>query len=433
MFPHRRTAAPRSNRLRSSRLSTAVLVCLALGLAALVVTIPLLSTLRMGPLRMDLLRLLALIVTFALLILFWSLTERKLWKRQQAAIQTSEQRYRSLVDNNEDIVLFVDTKGLIQSANPSVETILGYAPEALLQTPYWMLIDPAHHADSHHRYLRVMQGESQNVFLTLLHRNGSKVEVHEKKIPAIVNDVVTGFFVIVRDRTAQRAAEELLIKSERLSAAGDLAAGIAHEIRNPLTALKGFVQLMQSSRSEYDQYLTIMTDELNRIDTIVSELLVFAKPAEPHLVRHDLRRVVPEVVELLSPQSVLGGVTLQTTLPDDAADVICDPNRIKQVMVNVIKNAMEAMAEDGGQISITMQSAAGANRSTVTLTICDDGPGIPEAVLAHVGEPFYTTKAAGTGLGLMVSRKIIEAHNGVLHVTSRVGEGTQVEIVLPLA
>lgn len=235
----------------------------------------------------------------------------------------------------------------------------------------------------------------------------------------------------VQDHTEREQSMQLLVQSEKLTAAGQLAAGIAHEIRNPLTALKGFLHLLKANNgnpAKHDAYVTIMNDELNRIDQILSELLVLSKPQSVQFIRRRPAAIVQQVLDILQPQAVLKNVQLLVSQLDETVSIYCDENQIKQVLINLVKNGIEAMPA-GGRIWIGLM----AEREHVILTVADEGAGIPEEVLNRIGEPFYTTKEKGTGLGLMVSFKIIENHNGTIQIESAPDRGTRFTITLPRA
>ncbi|MCL6600994.1 MAG: PAS domain S-box protein, partial [Alicyclobacillus macrosporangiidus] len=234
--------------------------------------------------------------------------------------------------------------------------------------------------------------------------------------------------IIVRDITERKRSDELLLKSEKLSAAGQLAAGVAHEIKNPLTALKGFTKLLMGSSSGPEgRYLSIMQTELDRIETIVNELLILAKPQAVLFRPQSIENVLQEVITLLNAEAVMKNVVIESDLGSHGTIVNCDKNQLKQVFVNIIKNAIDAMPK-GGRLSIS----ATVEHETVCVQFRDEGEGIPEDVLAKLGEPFFTTKEKGTGLGLLMSHKIILAHQGTIDISSVVGKGTTVSVVLPL-
>ncbi|WP_018664981.1 PAS domain-containing sensor histidine kinase [Heyndrickxia acidiproducens] len=210
---------------------------------------------------------------------------------------------------------------------------------------------------------------------------------------------------VIRDVTERRALQEQLRKSDTLNIVGELAAGIAHEIRNPMTALKGFIQLLQNSMKEEDHslYFNVITSELARIESIITEFLVLAKPQATQFQYHDIRKIMSDTIDLLNAQALMHNIQISCFFDEGLPDVYCEGNQIKQVFINVIKNAIEVMP-NGGNIVITIRDEAGDGM--IHTSIKDEGEGIPEDKIEKLGEPFYTTKERGTGLGLMVSYKI---------------------------
>ncbi|MCZ8511412.1 PAS domain-containing protein [Paenibacillus filicis] len=235
------------------------------------------------------------------------------------------------------------------------------------------------------------------------------------------------YLKIAEDISDRKQTEELLRKSEMLSAVGQLAAGIAHEIRNPLTALKGFTKLMTSGGPN-ESYLAIMSGELERIEEIVSELLVLAKPQAVEFLPKPVPVILHDVLLLLDTQAIISNVQIETEIDDSLPMVNCVENQLKQVFINVVKNGVEAMASGGKMVIRAVRTEEGMLKISFT----DNGSGIPAQTLAKLGEPFFTTKNKGTGLGLMVSYKIIENHQGKMTINSKEGAGTTVNIVLPL-
>jgi two-component system sporulation sensor kinase A len=226
--------------------------------------------------------------------------------------------------------------------------------------------------------------------------------------------------------TERIKAEEMYRLSDKMNAVGQMAAGLAHEIRNPLTAIKGFVQLAEWQLPQKSEYFSIIKSEIERIDSITSEMLMLAKPNPSKIRMVDLSGVMKAVHSLLESQAILAGVEIVFEPGDSAAWVHCDENQIKQVFVNLIKNAIEAM-KTGGRITIATRCKNG----WVYAEVRDEGCGIPEDLLARIGQPFFTTKEKGTGLGLMVSYKIIENHRGAITVASRKDAGTTFTVRLP--
>lgn len=234
---------------------------------------------------------------------------------------------------------------------------------------------------------------------------------------------------LTRDADAIYEPENLL-QSEKLAAAGQLAAGIAHEIRNPLTSLKGFLQLLKSgssSAAKREAYVTIMLEELGRIEQILGELLVLSRPRDAQFAKTRIAHMIRQVVLLLQPQAVMRGVEIKVRPISDTAYIYCDENQIKQVLINIVKNGIEAM-ERGGTLTIEVF----AEGDTAAIRIADQGTGIPPDKLDRLGSPFFTTKENGTGLGLTVCYRIVRNHGGRIGVESRQGEGTTFTLYLPV-
>ncbi|MDT9726484.1 PAS domain S-box protein [Xylanibacillus composti] len=228
--------------------------------------------------------------------------------------------------------------------------------------------------------------------------------------------------------TKLKKTEELLQKSEKLAVVGELAAGVAHEIRNPLTTLKGFTQILGMKVDEDSQpFIELMMSELERIEAITSEFMVVAKPQQNQYEPVDIPQVLQQVIQLLGPQATLNNVQISLEVDAAVTTIYGDANQMKQVFMNVMKNAIESM-ERGGSMYIEVDNPQAGQ---LCVKVRDTGSGIPADMLPRLGEPFYTLKEKGTGLGLMVSYRIIEAHQGRISFDSEVGLGTTVRIALP--
>jgi two-component system CheB/CheR fusion protein len=214
-------------------------------------------------------------------------------------------------------------------------------------------------------------------------------------------------------------------KQELLSVVGLLAAGIAQEIRNPLTTLKGFTKIIAPS-TEKNDYIDIMTTELGQIEAITDELLILARPQKQRFEQNDVVLILQEVISMFEPLATVFNVDMITKFADLVPFVNCVPNQLKIVFSNIIRNSIEAMPT-GGNLFIKVKVGA---EESVIISFSDNGPGIPEDKLTKLGDTFYTTKQDCIGLGLMVSYKIIESHQGTISVTSKWGKGTFVKIIL---
>ncbi len=274
-----------------------------------------------------------------------------------------------------------------------------------------------------------IHGDTYDTVLRMILPDGKVIQLHT--IGSLIYDEAGEplcLFGMVQNISEKKQAEELLRKSEKLSAAGQLAAGIAHEIRNPLTALKGFAKLLLRAENETRvRYFNIMQSEFDRIELILGELLLLAKPQTPQYKMNHLSHIIQEVVELLSTQANLANVMIDLDMESDLPMLYCEANQLKQVFVNVIKNGIESMT-GGGHLRIKLRLEDGS----LCILFADEGKGMHPAQLERVGEPFYTTKDKGTGLGMLVSFNIIDEHHGSIRYYSQVDHGTTVKVKLPL-
>ncbi len=217
-------------------------------------------------------------------------------------------------------------------------------------------------------------------------------------------------------------------QADKLSVVGQLAAGVAHEIRNPVTALKGFVKLLEAHNERHREYFKIMDSELDRISAITNEMLLLANPRRMEFQLLDVTQTLSSIICLLETHARMNNTELVACFPPYPVPVFCAENKLKQVFINILKkNALEAMP-DGGKVFIHLTRT---DSHSISLCFTDEGVGIPKSKLAKLGEPFFTTKENGTGLGFMISKKIIEDHNGSIEVRSEINQGTTVVIRLP--
>ncbi|GAE26804.1 two-component sensor histidine kinase [Halalkalibacter wakoensis JCM 9140] len=230
------------------------------------------------------------------------------------------------------------------------------------------------------------------------------------------------------DISQEKENERLLIRTEKLNTAGELAAGIAHEIRNPLTAIKGFFQMIKQEGHANNFYYSVIDSELSRVEQITSELLALAKPHSENRQDLNMVQLMEEVTLLLTSEANNKSIEMTLQATKKEIYISCEETKIKQVFINLVKNAIEAM-ENGGQIQIKISEMDG----NIVVQLIDQGFGMPKEVLEKIGEPFYTTKEKGTGIGLMVCFQIIEGHEGTIQVDSESGVGTTFTIALPLS
>ena len=239
-----------------------------------------------------------------------------------------------------------------------------------------------------------------------------------------------GKIVILRDLREVRRLQQEVKRKEKLAAIGSLAAGVAHEIRNPLSSIKGFATLFRTRfEPESDEHgaAEIMIHEVDRLNRVVTELIEYARPSQIAARKTDLREMIAHSLSLIKHDVHKAGVRVETDIADDVSEVLLDPDRMQQCLLNIYLNAVQAMPE-GGTLRVEGFRADGERFG---LRICDTGKGIPANDLSKIFDPYYTTKNQGTGLGLAMVLKIVEAHGGEIDVVSNEGEGTVFTLLLP--
>lgn len=327
--------------------------------------------------------------------------------------------------NGSDLVTICDRNGIILHVSNSIERILGYKAEEVESTSSLEYIYPNDLGILKEKFV-FDSNKVQKFNLGLRNVYGKYVWV-ECLISRIQEETdIDQYVSVTKDITDKKEAEEMMIRSEKMSVAGQLAAGVAHEIRNPLTSLKGFLQLLHAGMDRKEEYYKIMVDEIEKIETITSELLFVSKPMTEDKKWECLSQMLNDVVTLLYSQAKLFNVEIQVAVKEDV-EICCDRSQIKQVFINLIKNAVEEM-KDGGTIKVESNQ----NIHEHFIDIVDEGPGIPENIIHKLKEPFFTTKKEGTGLGLMISSQILERHNGRLDILQNHTKGSTFRVVLPV-
>jgi two-component system sensor histidine kinase HydH len=231
-------------------------------------------------------------------------------------------------------------------------------------------------------------------------------------------------------RRKQQETERQLERGHQLSMVGQMAAGVAHEIKNPLASIKGAMEILcddETPKGDRDEFRVIVSDEIKRIDSTVTEFLEFGRPKETRLERLDLSTTVQSSLRQFEPQ--IGGAGLVVGGRIEGGVIVSgDSEKLRQVVLNLLLNSIEATAA-GGRIDVNLKHTQDGHAE---LSVSDNGRGITPGYLDVIFEPFYTTKAKGTGLGLAVVRNIVESHRGTIGVTSASGQGTTFTITLPL-
>ena len=357
-------------------------------------------------------------------------------KREKEAHELTE-RLNRITDNLQEIVFETDDKGQIIFLNQAWKQMTGYDIDECLGTSYNQYFDQEERVIQHLLSVIKEHKDSGRIELQLIHKEGRKVwgDVHYK-LYFDEQHQFTGGIGTVADITKQKQAkleleksnQQLQMQAQKLAVAGQIAAGIAHEVRNPLTSVNGFLQLMKTQYPERTDYFDIIFSEIKRIDFVLSELLVLAKPQSVHFQEVQLHGLLEQVITLLKTNAVLSNIDLkQPFKKQDAGAILADANQMKQLFINLIKNAIEAMPE-GGSIYISTEKIMNEWK----ITIQDEGKGMSEEDIQKIYDPFFSTKKEGTGLGLTICATILKDHHGRMDVSSELGKGTAFHIYLPV-
>ena len=351
------------------------------------------------------------------------------FKKKKEEVRKIEAFHRILTENILDVIIHTDLQGDILYVSPACKHILGYTPDEMYHHNYLSFI---HEDDQEEAYLNLQcvlsKQENGRCCYQFRKKNGDFVWVEALSKPIIDPDTsdVLEVVSVIRDITERKQTQDLLLNSEKLNIAGKLAAGIAHEVRNPLTSVKGFIQLMRE-QTDTKTYFDIIQSEIDRIELILSELLVLAKPHNLKFEEVDLKALMKDVKTLINPQAIVNNVEIDIVNECENCKIRCNENQLKQVFINFLKNGIEAM-KNGGLSTIEIKKH---REDKLKIRFKDTGSGIPQSMLDRIGEPFFTTKANGTGLGVMISKQIIETHKGTVQFMSD-KQGTIVEVILPL-
>ncbi|QHA91431.1 PAS domain S-box protein [Bacillus sp. N1-1] len=353
---------------------------------------------------------------------------RDITERKQAVkeLWEAKQLIQAIISASPIATLALDMNANIRLWNPAAEQIFGWHSDEVIgkKSP----IVPKDEKDITIPEI-IEHGHIVNKEVKRMTKDGSIVHTALSTAPIQdENGQINGIMAAFMDITDKKKTEEALLKTEKLSAVGQLAASVAHEIRNPLTSVKGFIQLLNDDKpfAEKTPFLSIMLSEIDRMDAIIKDLLVLAKPQASHFTYFKVNELLSYVLQLLSTQASLYNITFMKDFTDQDNTLYGEENQLKQVFINLIKNAIEAMPEGG---SVTLKTDV--KDADIEVTLTDEGVGIPAHKLKTLGEPFYTTKEEGTGLGLLSSFKIIENHHGTIDFISEVGIGTKVTILFP--
>jgi PAS domain S-box-containing protein len=330
----------------------------------------------------------------------------------------------------------MDPNDIVTSWNKGAERIFGYLANEVVGKPVQILVTPelreARELESISRRFR-SQGAVRSHQTERITKDGRRIEVIFTRT-AIRDDSgqIIGSSSVVKDVTAVRSLEKQLADAEHLATLGELSAGLAHEIKNPLAGIKGAIDVIRGSLPLTDKHQEILGDvihEVNRIDKIVRDLLNYAKPKPASHSSIDLPDLVHRIVAMAGSTSKRSSIPIQVCQLAPIPEFTADETQLEQVLLNLLLNAQNAMPS-GGHIEVVLDYDRDA--AVVRMEVRDDGPGIPESIQKKIFQPFFTTRTDGVGLGLATCLKNVQYHGGTIEVHSETGRGTTFAVSLPL-
>jgi two-component system sensor kinase FixL len=346
-------------------------------------------------------------------------------------LRTSEARWRAIVESAVDGIVVIDAHGRIEAFNPAAERLFGYLEREVIGRNVNMLMPSPYH-EEHDTYLaRYLATGVQKIIgigreVTGLRKDGTTFPLHLSVGEMTVNGE-RKFTGILHDLSARVQIEEQLREQSTLARIGEMAAVIAHEVKNPLAGIRGAIQVIGGRLPEGSRDAAMTKEIVARIDALndlMKDLLLFARPPQPKPTQVEITRLVATTVDLLRQDPALKGIRVD--VDGSVPPIEADPELLKIVFQNLLVNSAHAM-QGQGTISVSVK----AIDSSCQIVFSDAGPGIPPDIREKIFTPFFTTKSRGSGLGLPTAKRLIEAHRGTISVDCPPGGGTTVSIQLP--
>lgn len=361
---------------------------------------------------------------------FWQRVEKQNIAKVQELL-SKEAYLRLFFEHANDAIAVFDLNNKIIEVNPAFEKLYGWKRAECLGNTV-PLVPPKNTDAAQERFIRLLRGESITLLETEdMRKDGTFFDALISLSP-IYNrhGEMVAVSVISRDISYIKENEKLVMQSEKLKLAGEIAAGVAHEIRNPMTVISGFFQMIsEDDCSPYQDYTNIIKNEIERIDLIMSEFLVLSRPHLDTPTLINISEISNEITDFFKYEFQHRQIEFISNIHPLNIKISGNENQIKQVLINLIKNAIEAIGHNG---TIVFEMCID-NHKDLYISITDSGCGIPPHLLDRIFEPFYTTKTKGTGLGMMITNKIIQDHNGTIKIRSKEKVGTEIVMKFPIA
>ena len=341
-------------------------------------------------------------------------------------LKASEKKFRSIFENSYDVIYIAKMDGSIVDVNPAAERLFGYSREELLKMK---ARDFYENQEERKKLTQILNenGVISNYEVTLRDKNGNKKYCIVNGVIQVMDENGEAYHQgILRDITQRRKIEKDLLIAEKNAVIGKVVHTLAHEIRSPLASIYLATELLQKELKSDTLYLDILKRSSRQIDNIIKDFLQSATLPEVQIAKHSINDIINATIALANDRAILKKISIETSLEKTACNIMADGEKLKIALVNILVNAIEAVKENEGKISI----CTFFNSDKINIEIRDNGPGIPEASLAKIFEPYYTSKPNGIGLGLAATHNIIHSLNGSIDVESEIGKGTKFMIGL---
>lgn len=376
------------------------------------------------------------------------------WLDEQAAlfdkyklIERVYRFYRNIIQNMSSRIITIDMNGSITFLNSNAAANLGYSVEELLGRN---LLDLFAEPEETGKLIDLMLIENKRFEsreVRLLAKNGQVIPIGFSTSPLIENDEQTGVILTFRDLTEMNLMRLQVERMDRLATLGELATGIAHEVRNPLSGIKVAAQVLEESFEDSDRRIELVSRivrEIDRVNNLLTEFFKFAKPVKPSREYHDVESIIDSVYLLLAAQMSSKQIKFREEFSNVVPKVFADMQQVEQILMNLFLNAIQALPKEGELIVRTYSTTIGEkpnlnwsddvfdkNLPFVSIEVEDSGGGIPPENLEKIWNPFFTTKSDGMGLGLAICSRLASENHGYLNVESKVGKGTKFTLLLP--
>jgi len=346
-------------------------------------------------------------------------------------LSSDNEVFQMVLDSMTDGVVVTDTENRVLMFNHSSERLVPFTACDLTERILWEVIEDEEIAGFIREKLERQETVRDREFVM---ENGADRIVAYSIMPLVRDGSIQGSLLHLEEVTEKKAKEARLRRAESLAALTTLAAGVAHEIKNPLGSISIHIQLMQKEMqgrqtiptAKFREYLEVINEEVDRLNTTVVDFLFAVRPMDAKLTDQDINQIIQELIDFLKFELENANVGLELNLRD-VPEIRVDEKYIKHALINLIKNGLDAMPE-GGTLSISTSLRNGS----VVVEVADTGTGISEENVAKIFEPYFTTKDFSSGLGLTLVYKIIKEHNGEISLRSREGEGTAFVLTFPV-